>query len=270
MNKYKIITCDLDGTLIGSNQKISEENITAIKELEKKGVYFVPSSGRVLSEMKFIADKPFVRYVIWSSGAVVLDKKTGEKIDFQIPLNLNNGLFEILNKYDVYNIAHIDGECYIDHCLSGKEAEYNIPLEMFDVITSLGICLENFKENILCKKLECVCTFFKNKEDRKKCYEELSADGNFKIAKPWPYDLDIFYKTAGKGNAVKALAEKLGTDINDVISIGDSDNDKEALKISGLGIAVSNGTDTIKEIADEIACSNDEHIVKYVLEKYYK
>ena len=60
------------------------------------------------------------------------------------------------------------------------------------------------------------------------------------------------------------------TDISEVISIGDGGNDISALKTAGLGITVSNGSEEIKKIADVVGCSNDEHIAKYVLERYYR
>ena len=57
----------------------------------------------------------------------------------------------------------------------------------------------------------------------------------------------------------------------ETIAIGDSKNDIDMLLKSGLGIAVSNAWDELKAVADTVAdCSNDEHIAKYVLEKYFR
>ena len=51
MINYKIIASDLDGTLLDSNGQISAENISAIRDIAKRGVFFVPASGRTYSEI---------------------------------------------------------------------------------------------------------------------------------------------------------------------------------------------------------------------------
>ena len=69
MYKYKMVACDLDGTLLNSEFHVSQENKNAIKELSEKGIHFVPCTGRTLSEMREVANIPEVRYIIYSSGA---------------------------------------------------------------------------------------------------------------------------------------------------------------------------------------------------------
>ena len=64
------------------------------------------------------------------------------------------------------------------------------------------------------------------------------------------------------------LADMLGVDIADTISIGDSDNDESMILAAGLGLAVSNAWDSLKAVANGVICSNDEHAVAYVLAHY--
>ena len=52
--------------------------------------------------------------------------------------------------------------------------------------------------------------------------------------------------------------------------MGDSDNDNSMIRAAGLGLVVSNGCDSLKKIANEIICSNEEHAIAYVLERYFK
>ena len=58
-------------------------------------------------------------------------------------------------------------------------------------------------------------------------------------------------------------------DIADTIAIGDSTNDSEALEYAGLSLATENAYPELKEIADEVICHCDEHIMQYILKKYY-
>lgn len=269
MSKYKMVTCDLDGTLFGSDSHVSEENNKAIKEFCEKGIPFVPCTGRTLGEIREVADNPDIRYVIYSSGAAVLDKKTGECINYCLPSEAKEKLVAILSEYDVYLFLHADGNSYIDARLQGKEMEYQLNDTLCGMAENFATPLDDLKKAIINMQVECVCIFFKNEEERDKCRAEFMADDRFMITEPWECNIELFYVTAGKANAIKELAERLDIDIADVISIGDSNNDVEALMTAGLGIAVSNGSDQVKKIADEIACSNDENVAEYVLKKYF-
>ena len=71
---YKLIACDLDGTLFDSEGNFSEENSRAITELLALGVHFVPTSGRTFSDIpECVRNHPSVRYIIYSSTAAPLE-----------------------------------------------------------------------------------------------------------------------------------------------------------------------------------------------------
>ena len=71
-----------------------------------------------------------------------------------------------------------------------------------------------------------------------------------------------------KATGVRFLSEYLGVSVNDVIAIGDSENDIEMLKIAGTGIAMGNAVEEAKAAADDITASNDEDGVAKAIEKY--
>ena len=70
-------------------------------------------------------------------------------------------------------------------------------------------------------------------------------------------------------SALHALCDMVGVSYLDTISVGDSDNDISITESAGLGIAVSNANELLKEVADEVICSNDEHIAAYLLAHYF-
>jgi len=269
MPKYKMIACDLDGTLFGSDSVLSKENNKAIKEIVNKGIPFVPCTGRTLSEFREVAEHPDVRYIIYSAGAAIMDKQTGERIQNGLSNEMKANILDILSHFDCFPFIHADGKCYVDRALDGMGKKYNLN-DILCCSAALAISIDNFNDFFMETEAEYFSVFFKSSEDHKKCREMLMQDESILMAEPWPLNIEIFNKKAGKDSALRILAKKLGIDMSEVISIGDSDNDIAALKAAGLGIAVSNGTDAIKEIADEIACSNDEHIAEYVLKKYFQ
>ena len=83
------------------------------------------------------------------------------------------------------------------------------------------------------------------------------------------YNLEIFNSDAGKGHTLVALAQRLGIPVEQTIAMGDSENDLSMIKAAGLGLATANAFDFVKEKADAVICSNDEHVAKYVLEHFF-
>ena len=71
MSKYKMVAIDLDGTLLGWHGTLTEENYRAISALADRGVIFVPTTGRALSEVPDeLLRHPAVRYVITTSAVI--------------------------------------------------------------------------------------------------------------------------------------------------------------------------------------------------------
>ena len=268
-NKYKMIACDLDGTLFGSDLRVSKENNQAISEFFKRGIPFVPCTGRTLSEMEEMVENPDIRYIIYSNGAGILDKKTGERIGNGFPHEVKGRLFDILSGYEFFPLVHADGKCYMNGNFKGKEIEYNLPDAICRIVNNTAIPFSDFEKEFSNREVESLSIFFKNQDEREKCREQLASDDMLVVSESWSLNLEVFYVGAGKANGIKILADKLGIDIKEVVSVGDSGNDAEALEICGLGICVSNGNDEIKKIADEIACSNDENVAEYILRKYF-
>ena len=101
------------------------------------------------------------------------------------------------------------------------------------------------------------------------CKEKIEQLGGLRITGVSEYNLEIMNQDAGKGNALRWLAKANDIAQADTISVGDSDNDVSIIEAAGLGLAVSNACDSLKEVADNIICSNEEHIVPYILSHYF-
>ena len=114
-----------------------------------------------------------------------------------------------------------------------------------------------------------VGVFFLSEADRQACVEELIEAGMFGFIE-WDglTYCEIFSKNAGKGNALLALADRIGCRREQTIGVGDSTNDLTLIRSAGLGLAMSNACRALKNEADEVICSNDEHAVQYILEHY--
>lgn len=269
MPNYKIIATDLDGTLLNSTSDVSDENTRAISELFRRGVHVVPASGRSYSEMPDKAkNHPDIRYFICSNGAFIYDKKEDVKTSLCIEKSDIKKILDTLNRYEVHITIRHNGKIYADsEFVSEKHFDYyNMFRAHRVVLKSFGVKLDDFDG--FCETIdnaEMIAVFFKNYNDWVECRKILERNKNLCVTSGGEYNLEIIEASAGKGSALMRLADMIGVDRLDTIGVGDSDNDISSVSAAGLGLATSNACDSLKEAADKVICSNDEHVIEYIL-----
>lgn len=273
MKKHSIVASDLDGTLLNNSSQVSCENIEAINAMHKLGVYFVPSTGRTFNEIpKQIRDHDAIRYFIHSNGAVVLDKLEGKRILNCIPNSIGREILDLLTSYEAeVNIRH-NGHLIIDSDLKSKQYYdyHNVVDAHIDCINHYSNRVDDFiKYAYNADNIEVFTAFFHSYSDKMYCKKQLERNPELRIVEACEYNLEIVNVNAGKGNALYALADMLKIDRTKTISIGDSDNDRAIIQAAGLGLAVSNASDSLKAVADQIICSNEEHVLSYLLSHYF-
>jgi len=269
---YQIIASDLDGTLFDKKGNLSEENLQAIKVLTEAGVHFVPASGRSFDEMpENIRKCPYIRYYITSDGGTVYDKQTGVTHELAMSKAVSNRVLDKLYQYPVNMMLHADTGSYVDAEYHAEEhyrrCNYSVNWTKFVFETNRPIF--NFKQFAYSHHaVQQICVFFENYEDLLACKACFEADSDLLVAQSNKNNLEIVSAAAGKGNALLHLADILQIDHNDTIAVGDSTNDCTMVQAAGLGLAMENAADELKEIADEIACDNNDHVVQFILKKY--
>lgn len=274
MADYKIIATDLDGTLLDSDQKVSIENKHAISELTAKGVYVVPSTGRALYEMPAeVRDDPNIRYIIHTDGAAIYDKVTGKNITISMSRAESDKMLDIIAEYETSSSVRYGGICYVDSSKHNTDDyTYNrVGPEYIEHLYKYAEPTDNFES--FCRGLDCIemiCTFFHSEDDRIECEKRFNAMPEYQTASSVTNSIEIFSGKAGKGSALLTLADMLGVDRAATIAVGDSTNDSDGIRAAGLALAVQNACDELKELADEIICDNDSHVMKYILDKYIK
>ncbi len=268
-NEYKVIACDLDGTLIGSDMKLSPENYEAIRELTKQGVEIVPVTGRTLCEMKDVFDLPEIRYAIYSNGAAIFDKQTGETTFLGLGEHEVRFVYDLIQKYDTFTILHKDGKTFADKQKAQKLGEYNVCFNVKCLVKDYCTLVEDLDSKFLEGGIESIVVFFADINEREECRQAILKNPKLYAVGAWEHNLEIFFKAAGKGTALECLAGKLGLSMKDVISVGDSDNDMQMIHSAGEGLAVQNGCEALKKTADRMICSNDEHIMCYIQKHYF-
>ncbi len=272
MATYKLVCSDLDGTLLDSHGAVSPENLRAVEALAEKGVFFVPTTGRSFSELpEELRDTPFIRWYICSNGAMVLDKQTGESHLTGIAPALARQVLEILSRYEAHLTLRDNGKCYVDETYATAEAfdYYNVWEAHRTVVNEYAVWHQDFAR--FCETaaaVEVIAACFHDRDEMLAARKAIESLGGLRVVNADEYALEIMNADAGKGNALGYLCERLGIAREESIAVGDSDNDGSMIRAAGLGLAVANACESLKEAADTIICSNNEHAVRYIEKTY--
>ncbi len=273
--KYKIVASDLDGTLLGSDQRVSKENLQAIKEMRRLGVEFVPTTGRALSEIpQELIESPDVRYIITSDGAAVWDKSLGKMIlTHYISAETVEFIMNTVKPHNTYALVHENGANYydtkkhtrafLDKCRVGQSFR--------NIVNASAVAVDDY-DGFLKRSnaIEMICIFFESDEALSECKRIFMESGKLCAAQSDRNNLEIYSSSAGKGNTLAAFAALLGVDRSEVIAVGDSNNDVTLIKTAGLSLAMENASDELKALADKVICNNSEHCARYILENFIK
>lgn len=109
---------------------------------------------------------------------------------------------------------------------------------------------------------------FVSLEDRNAAVEDLRAVSGIEITGALKMNIEVNAAGVNKGKALVRLGEILGISREEIMAFGDGANDLDMMKEVGIGVAMGNGKEEIKEAADYIAASNDEDGVARFLEEY--
>lgn len=271
MNK-RIVACDLDGTLLGSDGAISAENWKAIAEMTEQGHYFVPASGRCFMELPTeIRECDRIRYYVLSGGSVIYDKKE-DLLEMTCPDKaVKDRILDIIFRYPVCLMAHVGRESFVD--AKQHDGTVYASFNMNDYWVRYALEKEKPRENLKkfvygLEQIPMLVIFFRNPVDLKECRALLDLESDVLVVQTDPNNLEIVSKKAGKGNALLSLAERLGVSVNETIAVGDSHNDLTMLEKAGLSLAMKNAVPELKAISDAVICDNDSHCAKHILEHY--
>ncbi|MFA7550771.1 MAG: HAD family hydrolase [Sedimentibacter sp.] len=273
---YKMVVLDLDGTLLNDEKTIGEKNTHILNELHKQGIHIVIATGRNYYMAKILVERiKFTEPVILANnGAVVRRYVNDEFIESNyLDFSIFEKIYELGLKYNLNPIIHVD-EYYQGYDIIYECEDYE---EVY-----LGYIKKDYKrtrhkkfneEEI--KNILSVCYFneyqklFNFKNEIQKIPGEFNIILNQNL-KSWSL-LELLNINGCKWCALKKYIDRLGIDAAQVISIGDDSNDIELIKNSGLGIAMKNATDRLKDAADSISrFSNNESGVYYELSEIFK
>lgn len=274
--KIKLICIDMDGTLLNSNHEISERNKEALRQAKKLGVNIAITTGRLFGSARYYSNLIGIENtpVIASNGAYI--KTNYEDIPIlenSIPKEIAIEIYKIIKKHNLkinfnsWDTLMREDEVPDDHAYTIMNKQLPEDKKVKFIINSDFIsAIESFDGKIL-KGIVIERENLDNLWAAKDELKEIFGD-KLHVVSSGTDNIEIMIGTTSKGNAVAHLADILNVNAEEVMCIGDSENDISMLKFAGIGVAMGNGLQMVKDIADYITDTNDNDGVSKAVEKF--
>lgn len=268
----KLVALDLDGTLLNSAKQISSQTMETLQKAADQGVIIVPSTGRSVDGIPDeIVALPFVQYALTLNGAVVVNIRTKEVIyESNFTKEEAMQLWKHLQQYDALSDCAIDGELYMEHQAFDRLSDFGQSPERIALFRRTRKETFSIREMLLREETRVakMNLLFENPLKRINAKYELEQLPYIEVSSSMEKNLEINKKGGNKGAGLLALAKYLNITKDEIMACGDSDNDYSMIKAAGLGVAMENGLDEIKHIADRITLSNDQDGVAHAIKQW--
>ena len=268
----KVIALDLDGTLLTDDKKVTPENKKAIQLAKEQGVKIVLCTGRPLYgilpfyEELELHELDLEGYVILNNGCSIhrthdwklIDsaKMTADDIDY---------LYKFSEEKDDINFTLVDEKHYFN---IGKKPTDELIMDANFVFSDItDITLEEAKSG----KYNIVKAMYlgnpKKMAEFHSNYENILKE-NYSEVLSQPYVYEVLPKGNNKGTGLKALVERLGIKQEEVMAIGDGNNDVEMLEYANYGVAMGNASELARNAAKYTTDTNENDGVAKAIRKY--
>lgn len=269
---YKLLCTDMDGTLLNSKGKVSEKNLRFIKMAHDKGVKVTICTGRIFTSASYFADLIGVKVPLIAANGAYIREKDREEVIYKSVLGYENckKVLNVLERYGInphYNSSSIVFTGKISFVSANYEkANKDLPKDKqidIRVVDNWEKTFEEYKDEML----KCIC-IDEDIEKIKKAKEELLEYDDLEVVSSNYNNFEVMCKGVSKGRAVEILAGYYNISKEEVICIGDNENDLSMIKYAGLGVAMGNGEKYVREAADYVTSTNNEDGVAKVIEKF--
>lgn len=263
---YKMIVLDLDDTLLNDEHTLSKRNKESLMAAQELGVKVVLASGRPTFGMVSLAKElqldQYGSFILSYNGSKIIDATTNEELfNSTISSEMAHRLYDLSRREGVSILSYKDEAIVIEEPNEYADIEATItglPLQIVDQFK------ETINEPVVKAMMLADPDVLVNVEQEmiKEVGEEVS------VFRSKPFFLEFTALNVTKGTSLSQLTKKLGIAPEEVIAIGDSYNDITMIEFAGLGVAMGNAPDAIKEIANYVTDSNNHDGVAKVVEDF--
>lgn len=257
--KGRLLVCDMDGTLLDSNSRVSEKNKAALERFVEGGGLFTVATGRMeKSVMQYLPDLPINVPAIVYNGAAIYDFKINRMLwQDNLSPDVIEPVKQVMEHYPGIGVqVYHGGRIYFV-----EQNEYSHAHMVRENLKPIIAQIDDIPQPWLKAMLLWEPSRLHEAERYLEGYNDI-----FRQVYSEPQFLELLNTNTSKGNALKVLTRKLGLSKSCVIAMGDNLNDVELIEEANIGIAVENAHSLLKAAAD-ICCENhDRNAVSEVIE----
>lgn len=261
----KLVAVDLDDTLLDSGLQIAPSCLEAIRQVQKLGIKVTLATGRMYRSAlpyarQIKADLPLITY----QGALVKSSYSEEILYCRpVPEELAIQVMQYFKQAKVHFHTYLQDQLCLESLTEEGLAYANLagvePQLVSDLIEAVRqeqplkiMAITDNERALLDMELEL-----------KSRYSKL-----LNITRSKPYFLEVMDQSANKGDALEVTARHFGIDRKEVLAVGDSYNDLAMIEWAGIGVAMGNARDVVKDAADYVTSSNEEDGVAEALHRF--
>ena len=258
----KLVATDIDGTILPSDGVFTNEVKNCITKLQDGGVKVVIVTGRMHEGAKKIAQRLNLNTPVVSYNGGYIKTLEGEILYEQnLPENYAKEIIEWARENKVHLNMYSNDTLY-----SEKDDE---EIKKYSKYQGLNYIVKNFDEISFERVHKLLAIDYNNAERVTQWVNSMTAKyPDLYIIKSTPYFCEFSTKKATKACAVNFLRDYWGLTKDEVLTIGDQDNDIELLKAGGISVGMGNGTETLKSYADYITDTVDNNGFVKAMEKF--
>jgi len=258
----RLIAIDLDGTLLTTDKRVTPRAVRAIRQSTRRGIHVVLASARPPRSVLAVHKQLGLRTcTINYNGALVYDPQT-RKVIFHKPISaaLAEQIITLARRHcpTILVSSEVLDKWYTDRVDPAYRTE-TAKLFKPDKIAPIEDWLNTDHTKILLQGPQDVCGPLLELLNEKFAREIhcLQTEDNL---------IQIMAAGASKSVALRAVCRHYRVDLASVMAVGDAPNDVGMLKIAGVGVAMANSPELIREAADFLTPANDEDGVAHAIE----
>ena len=255
MQPIKLIAIDLDGTLLNEKKEISEYSLSVLRRAVEAGVYITVASGRRYSDvMDFSEAIAPGQPVICANGAMACLNDPYECVYCEcLPKARLRSVVELLEKEKCYYHVYCDDGSVMESRTAnpGLKRKLNCYDYQGEVLT--GDEMPKYVGDGALK----VVTFIPDRDKVARVRSAMEKIDGLEINSSWWDNLEMLEAGVHKGAAVRALAERLNLPMEQVMAIGDNENDLSMFEVAGLSVAMGNANERVRASARFETLTND-------------
>ncbi|WP_249029631.1 Cof-type HAD-IIB family hydrolase [Tannockella kyphosi] len=272
----KVIIMDIDGTLVNSDKKLTLKTKEILIQAQKLGIKVVLASGRPRRGMVNLARELEMDQhhglVVCYNGSQIIDCQTNEIIYNQaIPNHLGKAVLKHMKNFNVYPMIDKEDTMYVNNV-------YAPPIQLdkdFNVVEyearggNFLLCEKENLDEFLDWDINKILTAGQPAYLQEHYLEMMEP---FKDTLSCMFTSAFYFeftaKSIDKANALKEVLLPLGYKQEEMIAFGDGMNDLSMIEFCGIGVAMQNAVEALKEASQYITTSNDQDGIAYALLHY--